>query len=355
MVLRDGGLDTYTADEATPSTSGSSTSDTSASDSAEARRRNVWAIVLAGGEGRRLRPLVRRLCGEERPKQYVKLLGARSLLRQTLDRTGLAIPARRTLVVTMSRHAGYIAEEFAGPDRPALMVQPCDRGTAAAILYATHWVGWQDPTATVAVFPSDHFVPAAARFMAHVAEVAGWVERHPERVVLLGAPPTTPETQYGWIEPGDPLGEISTGAVRRVRHFWEKPTIEKARISLASGHLWNTSVIVGKVAAIAEAGRRATPIISDRLARLERFAGTSEEEAAAHQAYLLMPKANFSRTVLEGHPEPLAVSQLPRLLWSDLGSPRRVVDTLRRLGIGPTSIHAALAPGTSRKEVTACL
>jgi len=347
MVLRDGGLETYTADAvATPTLDGSQTG-----------RRNVWAIVLAGGEGRRLRPLVRRLCGDERPKQYVKLLGSRSLLRQTLDRTGLAIPAERTLVVTMSRHAGYVAEEFAGSDRPALpalMVQPCDRGTAAAILYAANWIGWQDPTATAAIFPSDHFVPAAARFMAHVAEVASWVDRHPDRVVLLGAPPTMPETQYGWIEPGDPLGEVSTGAIRRVRHFWEKPTLEKARISLASGHLWNTSVIVAKVGAIAEAGRRAAPVISDRLARLERFAGTSEEEAATHQAYLLMPKASFSQTVLEGRPEPLAVSQLPRLLWSDLGSPGRVIETLRRLGIGHTSIHAALAAGTPRKEVTAC-
>lgn len=345
MVLRDDGLETYAADAvATPATGGS-----------DAHDRNVWAIVLAGGEGRRLRPLVRRLCGEERPKQYVKLLGSRSLLRQTLDRTGLAIPSRRTLVVTMSRHAGYLAEEFPGPDRPALMAQPCDRGTTAAVLYAAHWIGWRDPTATAAIFPSDHFVPAAASFMAHVAEVAAWVERHPDRVVLLGAPATTPETQYGWIEPGDPIGEISTGPIRRVRHFWEKPTVEKARTSLASGHLWNTSVIVGKVAAIAEAGRRAAPVISDRLARLERFAATPDEEAAVHQAYLLMPKASFSRTVLEGHSESLAVSPLPRLLWSDLGSPRRVIETLRRLGIGPASIHAALAAGAPRKEVTACL
>ena len=342
MVLRDDGLETSTVDPIpTSSTDGS--------------RRDVWAIVLAGGEGRRLRPLVRRLCGEERPKQYVKLIGARSLLRQTLDRTGIAIRPDRTVVVTMSRHAGYLAEEFPGGERPPMLVQPCDRGTAAAILYAAHWIAWRDPGATAAIFPSDHFVPAPARFMAHVAEVATWVDQHQDRLVLLGAPPTAPEVQYGWIEPGDPLGEISTGPVRAVRHFWEKPTLDKARVCLASGHLWNTSVIVGKVSAIVEAGWQGAPVVSERLTRLERFAASPEEEAAAHQAYLLMPKANFSRAVLEGCTRALAVSPLPRLLWSDLGSPRRVIETLRRLGIGPASIHAALASGTPRKEVTACL
>ena len=320
----------------------------------ESGRRKAWAVVLAGGEGRRLRPLVRRLYGDDRPKQYVKLLGARTLLRQTLDRTELAIPLERTLVVTMGRHAGYLAEEFPGPDRPQLLVQPADRGTAAAVLYAAHHIGWRDPGATIAIFPSDHFVPAAARFMAHVAEIAAWVDRHPERIVLLGAPPTTPEVQYGWIEPGAPLGEVTTGPVCAVRQFREKPTLERARVYLTAGHLWNTSVIVGKAAAVVDAGRRGAPVVSDRIERLRAFDGTPDEGAAAHQAYLLMPKANFSRVVLETCPDLLAVSKLPRLVWSDLGSPRRVIDTLRRLGLGAGSIHAPLASGGTQKEVTAC-
>ena len=76
-------------------------------------QQNCWAIVLAGGEGLRQRPLVRQVLGDDRPKQYVRLLGARTLLRQTLDRIGLAIPESRTLVVTVRHHAGYVAEEFA--------------------------------------------------------------------------------------------------------------------------------------------------------------------------------------------------------------------------------------------------
>ncbi len=68
-----------------------------------------WAVVLAGGEGTRLRPLIRRVLGDERPKQYVPLLGPRSLLRQTLDRVALRMPISRTVVVTVRAHTGASA------------------------------------------------------------------------------------------------------------------------------------------------------------------------------------------------------------------------------------------------------
>lgn len=66
--------------------------------------RNLWAVVLAGGEGVRLRPLIRQVFGDERPKQYAPLLGARSLLGQTLARVGLAVPIERVVVVTHRAH-----------------------------------------------------------------------------------------------------------------------------------------------------------------------------------------------------------------------------------------------------------
>src|SRR5689334_13597518 len=222
-------------------------------------QQNCWAVVLAGGEGLRLRSLVRQISGDDRPKQYVRLLGPRTLLRQTLDRIGLAIPEARTLVVTVNHHAGYIAEEFAGAPRPTILAQPLDRGTAAGVLYPAHWIAWRNPEAIVAIFPSDHFLLGEATFMAHVAEVAAWVEKNPERLVLLGAQPTSPEVEYGWIEPAEHLGDLSTGPIRAVRQFWEKPAVARARACMTAGHLWNTSIIVGKVATLVQAGGQALP------------------------------------------------------------------------------------------------
>jgi CTP:molybdopterin cytidylyltransferase MocA len=99
-----------------------------------AERGSLWAVVLAGGEGTRLRPLVRHLCGDERPKQFSPLLGARTLLRQTLDRVGLLIPLERTVVVTLQAHARYLERELGEKPRPLVLNQPESRGTAAGIL-----------------------------------------------------------------------------------------------------------------------------------------------------------------------------------------------------------------------------
>jgi mannose-1-phosphate guanylyltransferase len=298
-----------------------------------------WAVILAGGDGTRLRSLVRQVLGDDGPRPCGGLLEARTLLRQTLDRIALAIPSTRTLVVTVGQHAGYIAEELAGAGHPRIMAQPLDRGTAAGVLYPAHWIAWRNPEATVAVFPSDHFLLGERSFMAHVAEVAAWVEQHPERLVLLGAQPTSPEVEYGWIEPDRSIGDLSSGPVRVVRQFWERPPVARARAWLETGHLWNTSVIVAKIAALLQAGWQALPEISDRLARIEPFPGTPQETDAVQQAYELIPKASFARSVLDACPDALAVSRLPRLVWSDLGSPHRVMEALTRMRLRPEWAH----------------
>lgn len=98
----------------------------------------LWGIVLAGGEGVRLRPLAQRVCGDDRPKQYVPFFGDRTLLRQTLRRVALGIPPTWTAVTTLRSHAGYFRESYGGSGAPHVLVQPADRGTAAGVLFSAH-------------------------------------------------------------------------------------------------------------------------------------------------------------------------------------------------------------------------
>ncbi|MEX0880453.1 MAG: sugar phosphate nucleotidyltransferase, partial [Thermoanaerobaculia bacterium] len=150
-------------------------------DGDSAGRNKFWAIVLAGGEGIRLRPLIRRLFGEDRPKQYASLVGSRSLLRATLDRVALKVPLDKTVVVTSRWHAQYAAAEFTADPTPRLLIQPRDIGTAAGVLFPAYWVRHQDPEAVIAVFPSDHFILDESAFMNHVEEMAVFAGRHPDR------------------------------------------------------------------------------------------------------------------------------------------------------------------------------
>ena len=297
------------------------------------KQRELWAIVLAGGKGTRLRALTRHLYGEERPKQYAALVGSRSLLRQTLDRVALRVPLERTLLVSLRDQAKYIEVEFAGSPTPRVLMQPQDRGTAPAILLAAHRIHWWDPEATIAVFPSDHFILDESAFMDDVLSVASAARRHPERIVLLGAQPTAPETEYGWIEPREPLGRTKTGPLLGVRRFWEKPSAETARDCLARGCLWNTFVFVAKASALIDAGRNFLPELHDLFTSVAPFADTESEERAIEKAYAKTLDANFSKLILARCPSSLAVWKLPELAWCDWGTPERVVRSLRQAGI----------------------
>jgi mannose-1-phosphate guanylyltransferase len=295
-----------------------------------------WAIVLAGGEGFRLRPLIHRLYGENRPKQFAALLGSRSLLRQTLDRIRPTICPDRTVVVTQRNHDRYLAGALDGAPVRRVLAQPEDRGTAAGVLLPTHWIHSYDPEAIVAGFPSDHFVLEEGAFMEHVADVIEVVREHPDWIVLLGARPIEADPEYGWIEPGELLAWSRAGdPLSRVRRFWEKPSSLAAAACLEKGWLWNTFVFVARTASLLEAAARFLPHLHERLSLILSFKDTELEPWALRQAYALAQKASFSRSVLELLPPSLVVSRLPRLTWSDWGTPERVIRTLRTAGLVP--------------------
>ena len=243
---------------------------------------------------------------------------------------GLKIPPSRTVISACRAHDRYLAQEF--PETPAqrILAQPQDRGTAAGILFPAHWIHSQDPEAVVSIFPADHFILEESAFMRHIVNLAAFVQRQPSRIVLVGAPASTPETEYGWIEPGETFGRIESDRVLQVKRFWEKPSKAQARSCLAAGHLWNTFVIVAKLSTLLDAGRRLLPQLSERLTCATRFLAAGQE-LPCEQEYALAEKADFSRAILQACPSLLAVSPLPAVTWSDLGTPRMVLQTVRMM------------------------
>jgi mannose-1-phosphate guanylyltransferase len=153
--------------------------------------------------------------------------------------------------------------------------------------------------------------------------------------------PTEPETQYGWIEPGEPVDRIRDRAIYGITRFHEKPSPEAARAYQAAGAFWNTFILVGRAATLATVGAAAVPQLSACLERLEAVGDGPEELQAIRQAFALAPSADFSRDVLERFPSVLAVAPLPRgVVWTDWGTRERVVASLRRAGLRPRWLEA---------------
>jgi mannose-1-phosphate guanylyltransferase len=295
-------------------------------------------IILAGGEGKRLEPFVYRLRGNNLPKQYVNFVGTRSMLEHTFDRAEELIPADRLFVIASENHLEYVEARRQLFNRPidSLVLQPGNRETGPGLLLPLMHLFKRYPEATVAVFPSDHFVLEENRFMAHVALAFRVVEQDPSRMVLLGIPPSQLEPEYGYIVPDERRKGFDFAAVRGVASFVEKPAPRTATELFSRGALWNTMVMVFNAKTFLRFVRLIAPVLYSPFQRIYRAIGTSAEAIVVKECYEKMEPLNLSKHLLEplaaNHGRYLNVMAVDRVLWSDWGSAPRIMEVLGEVG-----------------------
>lgn len=308
--------------------------------------KHLWSVILAGGEGERVRPLIQRWLGRHQPKQYCTFVGTRSMFQHTLDRAAVLTPATRTVTVIARGHRKEAFSQLDGRQAGTILLQPDNRDTAAGVFLPLTYVRAYDPKARVVLYPSDHFVHPEDWFLETVAAAARATQRLHGRVVLLGVRADRPETEYGWIQPARFLALEGAHPVRAVSAFLEKPTPSQAEEHLARGALWNTLVLTAAVSTLWEMGRRCFPDIVARFELLQSVIGTSEEGRVLERIYRDMPAMNFSRDLLQDVPDRVAVMELRDVLWSDWGKPERIAETIQRIGRQPAFPLECLESGT---------
>ncbi len=289
----------------------------------------VHAVILAGGRGTRFWPRSR----THTPKQLLNIVGKDTMLQQTVTRLRPLIPAERTWTVTNEQQAAAVRKQVPAAARRRVLIEPLGLNTAVAIgLAAIHVRHAESGDALLAVLPADHYIEQPEKYRQIVAAALD-VACEPGRLVVLGIPPTRPETGFGYIERmGEPIS--AKGApVFAVRRFTEKPELQIAKEYLVSGNYhWNAGMFFWRVSTFLENLKSFLPRTHEALERLAKFIGTRNYNRKLRTTYPKLENISVDYAILE---PATRVEGSPRVFvipaevgWSDMGSWAAVYELL---------------------------
>ncbi|HFD39471.1 MAG TPA: mannose-1-phosphate guanylyltransferase, partial [Anaerolineae bacterium] len=274
---------------------------------------HLYAVIMAGGVGSRLWPRSRAAT----PKQFLDLLGPRTLLQATVDRLTPLIPPDRILVVTGADHAPTVREQVPALPPENLLIEPGPRGTAPCIGLAAVALRRRDAEATMVVCPADHVIADGDAFRRAVTAAARFAQD--DYLVTLGIRPESAHTGYGYIQRGDPLGQAQGLTVYRVRRFTEKPDAATARRFVDSGEYdWNGGIFIWRVETILAEMARLLPTLDAELQAVARAWGTPAWAETLKGAWQRVPRTTIDYGVME-RAERVAVTPV-EMGWDDVGN-----------------------------------
>jgi mannose-1-phosphate guanylyltransferase len=297
----------------------------------------TWALVLAGGEGSRLHPLTTTASGIVVPKQFCSLGYGPSLLTQSLIRAGTVAPIIQTCAVVVTQHKWWWDQPLRSLPQENVFVQPSNRGTAHGVLLALLRLEARDPRANVLMLPADHYIRHEFLFARSLREVAELSARTDDAIFLLGADPERADTELGYILPAIQRSKNPTP----VLSFVEKPDSSRVGELLKAGALWNMFIIAGSVQALLALYERSH---QSSLALMRAAVGSKKSHGphtpSLADVYQELATVDFSRDLLEPQAPQLQVLSVPSCGWNDLGTPKRVIETLRTLPAEPKRTDA---------------
>jgi len=269
-------------------------------------------VILSGGSGSRLWPLSR----QNQPKQFLSLVGERSLFQETVRRAASLPDAQPPVTVCAEDHRFMVGEQLQEMGVPSggILLEPVARNTAPAIAIAALHLVVRDPAATMLVLPADHLIEDEAAFRNAVLRATTLAEQ--QWLVTFGIDPDAPETGYGYIERGDALD----GTGFRVDRFVEKPDLATAQEYLASGrYSWNSGMFLfGAQRYLDELGVHAPAMLAAAQAAYAAGKPDLDFVRVDKAAFAASPSDSIDYAVME-KTRHAAVVQVS-CGWSDIGS-----------------------------------
>ena len=257
-----------------------------------------YAIILAGGKGRRLWPVSRK----NLPKQFIDFFGCgKTLLQQTYERMQKIMPKENILVVTHTAFEDILREQLPELLNDNLILEPINRNTAPATLMALR-SGIIPDDGDVLIVPADQIVMNEDKFKEAIHNATDYIDCY-DHVLTMGVKPTRPEPGYGYLQMGELVPatpEHPNPTTHFVKSFTEKPERDFARMFMDSGEfLWNTGIYMAKAKNITQ--------------QLTTLMGGDE-----NMDYSMSPNLSIDMAILEKMPDKVVMEC--SFGWADIGA-----------------------------------
>lgn len=204
----------------------------------------LCALIMAGGKGTRFWPL----STEERPKQFLNLIGDNTMIQMTVDRIKPIIPIERIFICTGERYVDLVKEQLPELPKRNIIIEPEGRNTAPCIALSALVIRRYYKDATMVVLPSDHLIKNEEKFRKIILDGEEYLKENDKAILTLGMAPNRPETGYGYIKFTEDKVNVNNNEVIKVEKFVEKPSLDVAKEYLEDGsYLWNGGMFIWTV------------------------------------------------------------------------------------------------------------
>jgi mannose-1-phosphate guanylyltransferase len=285
------------------------------------------AVIMAGGQGTRFWPASR----DSRPKQFLQIADSGTLLQETVGRLEPLLGREDVYVVCSERYLPLVSEQLEPFPRDQIIVEPMARSTAACAGLAACYLKQRFPEEIMVMLPADHVIRNVEEF--HDTLRAGEELGREGWLVSFGIEPSHPATGYGYLRPGESLGEFAGRPAYKVEQFTEKPDRSRAEQFLKEGnYYWNSGMFLFSVEQILSEIDLHMPRLGQALAEIEQ---SWEDPDRVKEIFSALESISIDIGVMEKSEKIAMLPSDPG--WSDVGNWKALEEILGVDGQGVAS------------------